>query len=402
MKTLLAIHSYEKANDMVVRNWPYYLRAGADKIIGIGRTDSNCKFPDGIESFPIGKDEYVNGDNLPSRLVRTFERMLMYSDYDLFVVIEPDLIFYKPLEFTGGVAAHLSAGPISIWTASAWQNPWCADRENAKRIVAAGDELIKEGDIQHGMPDRFFCLIKDRMGVQCQNIPGFSRNTIHTFEDAEMGAKVCAYGNGVFIHGVKTDSILRKIESVWEEHANNIENIFAEKVRTQSDINEHLPTLRCYASKCESVTEFGVRGIVSTWALLAAKPKRLTSYDYVHPKQFGGDIEKVCAAAKEIGTQFSFHIGDTREIEIEPTDMLLIDTLHTEPQMRSELARHSSKVRKFIAMHDTFTYGEKGEVQDTKGIMVAIREFLNANNGKWRIAFQTDANNGLMVLERIA
>lgn len=35
-----------------------------------------------------------------------------------------------------------------------------------------------------------------------------------------------------------------------------------------SDIHEHLPTLRALARECDSIAEFGVRGVVSTWALL--------------------------------------------------------------------------------------------------------------------------------------
>ena len=35
-----------------------------------------------------------------------------------------------------------------------------------------------------------------------------------------------------------------------------------------SDINEHLPTICKYASECESVMELGVRGCVSSWALV--------------------------------------------------------------------------------------------------------------------------------------
>jgi hypothetical protein len=34
-----------------------------------------------------------------------------------------------------------------------------------------------------------------------------------------------------------------------------------------SDINEHLPKLYNYATKCESIIELGVRGCVSSWAL---------------------------------------------------------------------------------------------------------------------------------------
>ena len=42
-----------------------------------------------------------------------------------------------------------------------------------------------------------------------------------------------------------------------------------------SDINEHLPTLKKYSQYCDHITELGVRGIVSTWAFLVAKPKKI-------------------------------------------------------------------------------------------------------------------------------
>ena len=35
-----------------------------------------------------------------------------------------------------------------------------------------------------------------------------------------------------------------------------------------SDINEHLPTLYKYAQECESVIELGVRGVISSYALV--------------------------------------------------------------------------------------------------------------------------------------
>ena len=38
--------------------------------------------------------------------------------------------------------------------------------------------------------------------------------------------------------------------------------------RKPSDINEHLETLSKYASSCSSIFETGVRGVVSSWALL--------------------------------------------------------------------------------------------------------------------------------------
>lgn len=38
--------------------------------------------------------------------------------------------------------------------------------------------------------------------------------------------------------------------------------------QVKSDINEHLPTLYKYAKECESILELGVRGVVSSWALV--------------------------------------------------------------------------------------------------------------------------------------
>jgi len=38
--------------------------------------------------------------------------------------------------------------------------------------------------------------------------------------------------------------------------------------KNKSDINEHLPTLYRYATQCQSIAELGVRGVISTWALI--------------------------------------------------------------------------------------------------------------------------------------
>jgi hypothetical protein len=46
-----------------------------------------------------------------------------------------------------------------------------------------------------------------------------------------------------------------------------------------SDINEHLPILKKYASQCSHITEMGVRTGVSTWSFLASNPKKMISYD---------------------------------------------------------------------------------------------------------------------------
>lgn len=173
---------------------------------------------------------------------------------------------------------------------------------------------------------------------------------------------------------------------------------------TPSDINEHLKTLASYAAKSESIVEFGVRGIVSTWALLSGQPKKMTSYDIVHPSQLGSDIEIVYQTAKNIGVDYKFILGDTLKINIEESDLLFIDTLHCYNQLRQELANHSNKISQYIIFHDTVSFGLRDERGsdcgcDGKGLLLAIKEFLEKNS-EWYILENIKNNNGLMVLSK--
>lgn len=168
-----------------------------------------------------------------------------------------------------------------------------------------------------------------------------------------------------------------------------------------SDINEHLPTLRKYAEQCEHVTEMGVRSIVSTWALLAANPKKMISYDIVHPNKLGANIEVVYSSAAIENIDFTFHETNVLEVEIEPTDMLFIDTVHNYEQLKQELKLHSSKVKKYIVLHDTVTFGSHDETASGAGLLPAMYEFL-LNNNNWIIKEQFLNNNGLTILQRVS
>jgi hypothetical protein len=61
----------------------------------------------------------------------------------------------------------------------------------------------------------------------------------------------------------------------------NLVEIYNRLCNIPSDINKHLQTLKLYASICDHITEMGVRKIISTYALLMGKPKKLISYDIV-------------------------------------------------------------------------------------------------------------------------
>ena len=154
------------------------------------------------------------------------------------------------------------------------------------------------------------------------------------------------------------------------------------------DIKEHLPTLRDLASECTHITEMGVRSCVSTWAFVEGLKKgTLISIDIEHPGKYGGSLEAVEAECQRKGLDFTFKIGDTRKIEIEPTELLFIDTDHTYEQLSIELKRHSDKAIKYIVLHDTTSCPD---------MYKAVEELLE--QGKWKIKQRFTNCNGLTIL----
>lgn len=180
----------------------------------------------------------------------------------------------------------------------------------------------------------------------------------------------------------------------------NLEDKVNSLYNTPSDINEHIPTLFRYGQECDHITEMGVRGIYSTWALLASSPKKLISYDLEDPSNWGGNINDVYETAEAYNLDFSFIKANVLEIEIEETDFLFLDTWHIYEQVRDELKLHSGKVRKYIAFHDIVSWGEVGETAGYRGINYAISEFLE-NNSDWAIKEKFLNNNGLLIIERV-
>ena len=191
----------------------------------------------------------------------------------------------------------------------------------------------------------------------------------------------------------------------------NLEEKVNELYTTPSDINEHFPAIIKYGSECETITEMGVRGIVSTWGWLACAPKKLISYDIHNPAKWGGDIQSVYDTAAAYNLNFEFKIADVLKIEIDETDLLFIDTWHAYDQLKQELKIHSNKVKKYICFHDTTSYEFNDEPKghentwegqsSGKGIWPAIEEFLMENNDTWVLKERFKNNNGFTVIKRI-
>jgi hypothetical protein len=199
-----------------------------------------------------------------------------------------------------------------------------------------------------------------------------------------------------------------------------IETKYTELCKTQSDINEHLPTLMELSKQCETICEFGVRSIVSTWAFLTglkknnSNNKKLVSVDI---ENING-IQNVINIASVYGIKMNFICEDSVKCEIPETDMLFIDTWHIYGHLKRELEVHNKKVRKYIAMHDTELDGIYGETircgwnaskqsetsgypveEINMGLQKAVDEFLETNK-EWELYKVYKNNNGLTILKR--
>jgi|SRR3989304_808772 len=184
----------------------------------------------------------------------------------------------------------------------------------------------------------------------------------------------------------------------------SLEDFYNQACQTPSAINEHLPKLKDYAQWCEQVTEFGMGTGLSSIALLMGC-KNLISYDINPQWEY---IDKILRVLPP-GSSWRVCKEDTlTTMSTLPTKLLFIDTWHSYPQLKQELGLHAHKVSKWIILHDTESFKEKGEgwqdwetqgKGELKGLWPAVEEFLASNN-PWQIKEHLIHCNGLTILER--
>lgn len=191
----------------------------------------------------------------------------------------------------------------------------------------------------------------------------------------------------------------------------NLEYHYNLAKKEESDINQHLDILAKYSSKCEHVTEFGIRSGNSTISLLHGKPKIYRGYDLGK----GQNDDLLADLAKENNIDFKIIYDSTLKVVIEKTDLLFIDTYHCFSQMIQELFLHGRKVKKYILFHDTVSYGtfDEGHCRHcykpiylgndhfpTFGVMPAIKLFMSETK-MFREIENIKTSSGLYVIERI-
>jgi hypothetical protein len=194
-------------------------------------------------------------------------------------------------------------------------------------------------------------------------------------------------------------------------------------VNTPSDINEHLPTLYKYALQCESIAELGVRGCVSSWALLTGllhnnKPIKQLLLNDISPCQ----VDELVTVGRSLGVSVDYQWCNDLEVNVDNSsfDMVFIDTWHVYGQLKRELAKYGRVTRKYIAMHDTTLDEVDGETirsnwnpeqqshetgipvdEILKGLRPAVDEFLR-DNPQWVLEERFTNNNGLTILKRVS
>ncbi len=184
-----------------------------------------------------------------------------------------------------------------------------------------------------------------------------------------------------------------------------------------SDINEHIDTLRCLAKECSSVVEIGMRNMVSTWGLLQGLSENsLDSRSYLGIDIALPPLETLNLArrlAKENGISFSFLQTNDMNVDIDFTELLFIDSLHTYCHLTYELEKFAPQIRKYIAMHDT-SWGNIDDPQyqgdyseypleydrSKRGLWLAIEDFLK-RHPEWILNERHLNNYGFTILKRI-
>ena len=152
----------------------------------------------------------------------------------------------------------------------------------------------------------------------------------------------------------------------------------------QVDMAPHIRTLTRLAREAKTVVEWGVRGGVSTWAILDGLPEdgRLYSVDIVD-----------CVVPPRVSNdpRWTFIVGDDLDPVVQmklpmTADMVFIDTSHEYEQTRAELAYAATFEPRRIVIHDYVM----------EPVERAAKEFCARN--EWRLV-SNELPYGLAVLE---
>jgi hypothetical protein len=193
--------------------------------------------------------------------------------------------------------------------------------------------------------------------------------------------------------------------------ASSLEETYHRHRKWDTPINQHMDALREMASKADEVVELGVATASSTVALLSGLTDSRQNDESLHTMH-SVDINihpVVQTLVPLVAGRLTWQIvnEDSRQCGPWPCDLLFIDSAHNTDQLYAELRHHAPLCRHHIVLHDTVTYGERGEGDDQPanlppripGLMPAVRRYLR-EHPEWTVLWHKRHSHGLMCLTR--
>lgn len=164
---------------------------------------------------------------------------------------------------------------------------------------------------------------------------------------------------------------------------------YADRLAAWSDIQTHLPFLHERASQSKTILELGVRGGISTAALLAGVESQVQNGHL-----WSVDIEMPHVPNRWFGSPlWTFTLGDDMAPEIaacqpQQIDMLVIDTSHFYEHTLAELRLYVPRVNKggMICCHDTeleYVPGRHPNGYESFSVSRALETFCGETGLHW-------------------
>jgi hypothetical protein len=213
------VQSYPGASHDAQYLWPWLKRNGGfDRVVYAG--PRGTWHPPEADLFVTSRDAYVDGDNLPRKLVDSVAHVLDTYKCDVITATEYDVFHCRPFPrvFPPDVMCGIRVGGQIHGCESTFFCHWptTAKRSVWERWLVAARQLLAQGRIEAGTPDAFLALACEVAGIQPKFDVwhGFSRNTLHGINpnnpkqtDFLPEARE-AYRNGCCVfHGTKSAKI---------------------------------------------------------------------------------------------------------------------------------------------------------------------------------------------------
>lgn len=168
---------------------------------------------------------------------------------------------------------------------------------------------------------------------------------------------------------------------------------------SMGDINEHYPIIWQLAKRSPRIVEMGMGDGLLTDVLIESGPETLWCCDHSYEERNQVAISRIQKKCQEKSIKFTFEQTDSRYMDFDESDLLIIDSYGAYAQVLPELRNSADSINKFIVIHNTSIYGDVSEWGGRPSLRQGINDFLS-ERPEWSMAIDYGHNNGLTVLKR--